>query len=93
MDKELDTKRCIESVFERGFWHSHQCLNKRGKGQDGLYCGLHAAAIARREADMKKCLHCKDTGHYILSMPTKYHCNYCKTGCNESTCGAKNLKN
>ncbi len=26
---------------------AHQCGHKRGKGPDGLYCGTHAAQIAK----------------------------------------------
>lgn len=32
--------RCIESVHSN--WSSQQCSRPRGKGKDGLYCGVHA---------------------------------------------------
>lgn len=40
-----DVTRCIESVCGEGLYGSfcpHQCKRKRGKGKDGLYCGIHA---------------------------------------------------
>jgi hypothetical protein len=38
-----DPARCIEEVWEpRGGMRAYQCTRKRGKGLDGLYCGIHA---------------------------------------------------
>lgn len=39
-----DPKRCVVEVSSWG-WHSFQCRNRRGKGPDGLYCGIHARVI------------------------------------------------
>lgn len=48
MDSE-DPKRCIEEVSDKGVWHWHQCSFKRGKGKDGLYCGIHAKKHPKEE--------------------------------------------
>ena len=47
--KAEDPKRCIEEVHPKGDWVFRQCQYPRGKGPDGLYCGRHANALARRE--------------------------------------------
>lgn len=41
-----DADRCIAQVCGLAAIFS-QCRNRRGKGPDGLYCGLHANQIAR----------------------------------------------
>ena len=41
-----DLTRCIAEVWDgRGLFY--QCSNNRGKGPDSLYCGTHAARIAK----------------------------------------------
>lgn len=71
--------RCIERVHEGGRGVCfYQCQNKRGKGKDGLYCGQHAALIAKREADAKKCWNCHDLGYVFISVPKKIRCTECK---------------
>jgi hypothetical protein len=41
LDRRIeDTTRCIASVSQ-GMWRSSQCDKKRGKGPDGLWCGVH----------------------------------------------------
>ena len=37
---------CVESVYDRDTMLTHQCGRKRGKGPDGLYCGVHARRFA-----------------------------------------------
>ena len=45
--RKEDMQKCIVEVSDGGPWPSyHQCLKPRGKGPDGLYCGLHAKQIA-----------------------------------------------
>jgi hypothetical protein len=42
-----DITRCIASVADTGrSCLFHQCARSRGKGPDGLYCGIHARKIA-----------------------------------------------
>lgn len=42
-----DPKRCIAAVADGGrSCLFHQCSNKRGKGPEGNYCGLHAKQLA-----------------------------------------------
>lgn len=40
-------ERCIAEVFPKGAWRSSQCCRPRGKGPDGLYCGIHANQLAK----------------------------------------------
>ena len=42
-EKVENTSRCIEQIWpqERGAM-PYQCKHKRGKGPDGLFCGIHA---------------------------------------------------
>lgn len=41
-----DAGRCIAEVAEGGLsCLFYQCSKKRGKGPDGLYCGLHARML------------------------------------------------
>ena len=35
-------ENCINEVADSSGWHFFQCVRKRGKGQDGLYCWQHA---------------------------------------------------
>jgi hypothetical protein len=43
-----DPQRCIAEVSDRERWtHFYQCQRKRGKGPEGLYCGIHANMIAK----------------------------------------------
>lgn len=41
-----DLTRCIATVYSDN-WHTHKCRYKRGKGPDGLFCGVHAKQIER----------------------------------------------
>lgn len=48
-----DPARCVESVFDN--FGNHQCRNKRGKGPDGLHCGVHdPEAVAAKAAKQSK---------------------------------------
>ena len=42
--KPEDISKCIKEVIigDGGMYNSKQCGFKRGKGKDGLYCGVHA---------------------------------------------------
>lgn len=42
-----DTARCVAYVPIERSVRFEQCRRPRGKGPDGLYCGTHAAKLAR----------------------------------------------
>jgi hypothetical protein len=49
---EEDPKRCVVSVPEKGrSCLSYQCRNKRGKGYNGLFCGIHAKKFGKEDID------------------------------------------
>jgi len=37
-----DPTLCVAEVYGAGSYIPHQCQRKRGKGKDGLLCGIHA---------------------------------------------------
>lgn len=84
-EQKEDPTRCIESVSGANGWHFYQCMKKRGKGEDGLYCGTHAA----RNERAKRCYGCEDTGHREIKIPTTFHCGVCKKKCTDPKCKAK----
>ncbi len=45
-----DPEKCVAEVSDEGYggFLLRQCSNKRGKGPDGLLCGIHARQHARR---------------------------------------------
>jgi hypothetical protein len=44
-----DPTRCIAIIWDR-FVIGAQCGFKRGKGPDGLYCGIHARHLALKHS-------------------------------------------
>lgn len=49
-----DPTRCVQGIWQGISSGSEQCSNKRGKGPDGLYCGMHdpdARAEKQRKRD------------------------------------------
>lgn len=37
-----DPGRCVYEVMDKSGWYFYQCRFRRGKGRNGLYCGIHA---------------------------------------------------
>lgn len=59
---------CVEEVSDQDGRHAHQCMRKRGKGKDGLYCAQHAkwhpAGMTHENCpDNGPCLFEANTGH------------------------------
>jgi hypothetical protein len=51
-----DITRCIVSVADGGrSVLSHQCYRKRGKGYNGLFCGIHAKRFGKE--NLKKSIY------------------------------------
>jgi hypothetical protein len=38
----IKAEECVAWIYGERDWSGHECINDRGKGKDGLYCGVHA---------------------------------------------------
>lgn len=59
-----DPLRCIEAVYNHHSRRRFQCRSKRGKGPDGLYCGLHDPEKVKARADKTAAKYAKESELY-----------------------------